>query len=89
MSRYLFITCIAAFLIAACSGNPPLRPTNINVPEGFQIEVAVQDLATPTMARFDDQGRMLIAESEYGGEGEPDVTRIVFQDNSINGEMEK
>ncbi|MGH8913198.1 MAG: PQQ-dependent sugar dehydrogenase, partial [Acidimicrobiia bacterium] len=33
-------------------------------------------LDAPTKATFDDQGRMLIAESAYGGGGEPKVTRI-------------
>jgi glucose/arabinose dehydrogenase len=46
------------------------------VPDGFRVEVAAEGLAAPTMVAFDDQGRMLIAESAYGGGGEPKVTRI-------------
>jgi glucose/arabinose dehydrogenase len=76
MSRFLRLTFILFFLITACSGVRPLRPTDINVPDGYKIEVAVKDLAAPTMIAFDDQGRMLIAESAYGGGGEPKVTRI-------------
>lgn len=38
--------------------------------------MAVDGLDAPTMSTFDDQGRMLIAESAYGGGGEPKVTRI-------------
>lgn len=40
------------------------------------VTVAVDGLAAPTMATFDDQGRMLIAESGYGGGGEPKVIRV-------------
>jgi glucose/arabinose dehydrogenase len=53
-----------------------IRPADIAVPENFAIEVAAQGLAAPTMVTFDEQGRMLIAESAYGGGGEPKVTRI-------------
>ena len=76
MSRWFCITLFLALLLSACSGTRPLRPTDIDVPQGFQVEVAVEDLAAPTMVAFDDQGRMLIAESAYGGGGEPKVTRI-------------
>src|SRR5687767_9884508 len=62
--------------LTACSGSRPLRPADIDVPDGFRVEVAVEGLAAPTMVAFDDQGRMLIAESAYGGGGEPKVTRM-------------
>jgi hypothetical protein len=69
MSRWFFIALLLVLLLSACSGTRPLRPTDINVPEGFSVEVAVDDLAAPTMIAFDDQGRMLIAESAYDGNG--------------------
>lgn len=46
------------------------------MPDGFTIEAAVEGLDAPTMATFDEQGRMIIAESGYGGGGEAKVTRI-------------
>ena len=63
-------------LLGACGGERPLRAADIAVPEGFTIDVAVEGLDAPTMTAFDDQGRMLIAESAYGDGGEPKVTRV-------------
>ena len=60
----------------SCSGVRPLRPTEINRPECFSVEVAVEDLAAPRMIAFQEQDRMLIAESAYGSGGEPRVIRI-------------
>lgn len=54
----------------------PLRPNDIAAPDGFAVEVAVDGLDAPTMSTFDEEGRMLIAESGYGGAGEAKVTRI-------------
>jgi glucose/arabinose dehydrogenase len=54
----------------------PLRPSDIQVADGFQIEAAVTGLAAPDMVAFDEQGRMLIAETGYGGSGDPQVSRI-------------
>jgi glucose/arabinose dehydrogenase len=62
--------------LGACSIDRPLRTADIAVPEGFTIDVAVEGLDAPTMTAFDDEGRMLIAESAYGEGGEPKVTRI-------------
>jgi glucose/arabinose dehydrogenase len=76
MIRFLRLMSVIFLFLTACSGSRPLRPNDISVPEGFSVEVAVEDLAAPTMVAFDDQGRMLIAESAYGGGGEPKVTRI-------------
>ena len=75
MFRWLSLAVFLGLILSSCSGTRPLRPTDINVPEGFQVEVAVEDLAAPTMIAFDDQGRMLIAESGYGGGGEPKIIR--------------
>jgi hypothetical protein len=50
-------------------------PADIKVPDGYKIEAVVTELAAPTMVAFDDQGRMLIAESGYGDTGAK-VTRI-------------
>jgi glucose/arabinose dehydrogenase len=76
MSRFISVISVFVLFLAGCSGARPLRPTDINAPENFLVEVAVEDLAAPTMIAFDDQGRMLVAESAYGGGGEPKVTRI-------------
>jgi glucose/arabinose dehydrogenase len=81
MSRFISVISTFVLFLTACSGARALRPTDIKVPEGFQVEVAVEDLAAPTMIAFDDQGRMLVAESAYGDGGEPKVTRI-----EVNGE---
>lgn len=53
-----------------------MRPADISVPKGFKVEAAVRGLAAPTMVTFDDQGRMLVAESGYHGGGTARVTRI-------------
>lgn len=52
-----------------------LVANDIKIPGGYKIEVAITDLAAPTMVAFDDQGRMLIAESGYDNGGAK-VTRI-------------
>jgi|GEM_PF-237531 len=54
----------------------PIQPGDINTPDGFSIELAVDKLAAPSMMTFDDQGRMLIAETGYDGGGEPKITRV-------------
>jgi glucose/arabinose dehydrogenase len=46
------------------------------VPDGYRIEAVVKGLDAPTMVAFDDQGRMLVAESGYLGGGESRVTRV-------------
>jgi glucose/arabinose dehydrogenase len=53
-----------------------LQPDDISIPNDYKIEVAVDGLSAPTMVVFDDQGRMLIAESGFDGGGSPKVTRI-------------
>jgi glucose/arabinose dehydrogenase len=81
MTYYVRVLLMFVLFLTACSGARPLRPADIKVPEGFQVEVAVEGLAAPTMIAFDDQGRMLVAESAYGGGGEPKITRV-----ELNGE---
>ena len=85
-ARWLVATTVLWLTIIALpvSAQRSLRPGDITVPEGFSIEVAVSGLAAPTMVAFDDQGRILIAESGYcpdpercpDGPGAPKVTRI-------------
>jgi hypothetical protein len=53
-----------------------VRSDDMSIADGFRIEVAVSGLAAPTMVAFDDQGRMLIAESGYGGTGDARVSRV-------------
>jgi glucose/arabinose dehydrogenase len=74
--RFLRLMFGMVLFLTACSGSRPLRPADIDVLDGFRVEVAVEGLAAPTMVAFDNEGRMLIAESAYGGGGEPKVTRI-------------
>src|SRR4051812_40883784 len=42
-----------------------IRPGDLAAPAGFKVEAAVTGLAAPTMVSFDEQGRMVIAESGY------------------------
>jgi glucose/arabinose dehydrogenase len=63
-------------VLGACAEARPIRPADIEVEKGFKVEEAVKDLAAPTMVAFDDQGRMLIAESGYHGGGDARITRI-------------
>ena len=63
-------------VLGACAEVRPVRPADIEVEKGFKVEAAVKDLAAPTMVAFDDQGRMLIAESGYHGGGDSRITRI-------------
>jgi glucose/arabinose dehydrogenase len=78
-------TMMAALAAAPAEAQRTIRPEDVSVPEGFTIEAAVTGLAAPTMVAFDQDGRMLIAESGYcadpqqcpeGSGGEPKVTRI-------------
>ena len=54
MFRWLCLAVLLGLTLSSCSGTRPLRPTDINAPEGFSVEVAVEDLAAPTMIAFDD-----------------------------------
>ncbi len=63
-------------LLSGCAEARPIRPADVDVPEGFKIEAVARNLAAPTMVAFDDQGRMLVAESGYRGGGNARVTRI-------------
>jgi glucose/arabinose dehydrogenase len=72
----LGLVVVALIVLSACGFDRPLRANDVAAPDGFVVEVAVDRLAAPTMAAFDDEGRMLIAESGYGGGGVPGITRI-------------
>jgi glucose/arabinose dehydrogenase len=72
----LFAALLVLFSLPAVVDARPLRPSDIQIADGFQIEAAVTGLAAPDMVAFDAQGRMLIAETGYGGSGDPQVTRI-------------
>ena len=76
MRRSIFVGVLLVFFLSSCALGRPIRPDDIFVPDGYTIDVAIDGLAAPTMVAFDDQGRMLIAESAYGEGGEPKVTRI-------------
>lgn len=67
---------VATVLLVGCAEARPIRPADIQVPSGFRIEAVARDLAAPTMVAFDDQGRMLVAESGYRGGGNSKVSRI-------------
>ena len=90
MKRFVFtfaaaIVCLLGSGHGASAGGRSLQPGDITVPDGYKVEVAVTDLAAPTMVAFDEAGRMLIAESGFcadplqcpeGSGGEAKVTRI-------------
>ncbi|HVL05136.1 MAG TPA: PQQ-dependent sugar dehydrogenase [Acidimicrobiales bacterium] len=75
-SRLAGAAVLMVVLLVACAEARPIRTADIDVPKGFKIEAVVKDLAAPTMVAFDDQGRMLIAESGYRGGGDARVSRI-------------
>ena len=72
----LILALLLVLLPAASVSARPIHPDDISLPDGYRIELAVDNLAAPSMVAFDDQGRMLIAETGYGGSGEPKVTRV-------------
>ena len=74
--RYMVVALLLVLLPAVSVAARPIHPDDISLPDGYKIELAADNLAAPSMAGFDDQGRMLIAETGYGGAGEPKVTRI-------------
>jgi glucose/arabinose dehydrogenase len=67
---------LAVLLLVGCAEARPIRPADIDVPSGFKIEAVARDLAAPTMVAFDDEGRMLVAESGYRGGGQAKISRI-------------
>jgi glucose/arabinose dehydrogenase len=67
---------LLGLLIPASVVARDIRPSDVVAPAGFTIDAAVTGLAAPTMVAFDDQGRMLVAESGYDDGGTPKVTRI-------------
>lgn len=73
---WFFLILLSLWLLSACALDRPLRVNDIEVPDGFAVEVAVDGLAAPTMVAFDGEGRMLVAESGYGGAGAAKITRI-------------
>ena len=73
---FLLLAVLVTLVCAAPAGARPLRPGDISVPDGFEIEAAVEGLDAPTMVAFDDRGRMLVAESGYLGGGDSRVTRV-------------
>ncbi|HVE46243.1 MAG TPA: hypothetical protein VNA57_05810 [Acidimicrobiales bacterium] len=76
MRRYLAVSAVLVLTLSACSSARPTRAVDIDVPDGFRIDAVVKDLAAPTMVAFDDQGRMLVAESGYHGGGTARVSRV-------------
>ncbi|MDQ4132576.1 MAG: PQQ-dependent sugar dehydrogenase [Actinomycetota bacterium] len=71
-----FIAALVLLVASAPAWARPIRPGDISMPDGFNIEMVVDGLDAPTMAAFDDQNRMLIAESGYLGGGDSRVTRV-------------
>jgi glucose/arabinose dehydrogenase len=75
LGSYLLTSfCMLSILITPVFARQ-LRTEDIAIPNGYKIEIAVAGLSSPTMVTFDDTGRMLIAESGYGG-GQPQISRI-------------
>lgn len=75
ISKLVLTAVSVVLLLPALVQARQLTPADIKVLDGYSIEAAVTDLAAPTMVAFDDQGRMLIAESGYD-DGGAKVTRI-------------
>ncbi|HEX6595821.1 MAG TPA: hypothetical protein VF045_02730 [Acidimicrobiales bacterium] len=73
---FLWLAALAPVMLVGCAEARPVRPADIEVPDGFRIEAVARDLAAPTMVTFDDRGRMLIAESGYRGGGNSRVSRV-------------
>src|SRR5215217_5096220 len=65
--KRLVLALLLLLLPASSASARPIHPGDISLPDGYNIELAVDNLAAPTMVAFDDQGRMLIAESGYDG----------------------
>lgn len=76
VGRRLGLLMVVPVALGGCLGDRPARSGDLALPDGFVADVFVEGLAAPTMVAFDDQGRMLVAESGYGGGGNPKVTRI-------------
>jgi glucose/arabinose dehydrogenase len=80
LRRWVGITSLGLLLAAAAAPalvvGRAVRGSDISLPASYQVEAIATDLAAPTMVAFDDQRRMLIAESGYDGSGPARVTRI-------------
>ncbi len=74
--RALALAAVVVVLSASGAEARVTRPADISVPDGYRIEAVVTGLDAPTMVAFDDQARMLVAESGYLGGGESRVTRV-------------
>lgn len=72
----LAVLCATAVAAPMSTAAREIRAVDMTVNGNFAIEAAVTGLDAPTMVAFDDQGRMLVAESGYGGSGTPKVSRI-------------
>jgi len=53
-----------------------IRPDDISIAGDFSVSAAVTGLAAPTMVAFDDERRMLIAESGYDSAGAARLSRV-------------
>lgn len=67
---------VLGLALGGCVDGRPIRTSDIDVPDGFRIDAVAEHLAAPTMVAFDDNDRMLIAESGYRGGGGAKVSRI-------------
>ncbi len=72
----LVVPAFLALALPAAVVARDLRPSDIGLQPGYQVDVAVTGLAAPTMVAFDEAGRMLIAESGYDDAGAPKVSRV-------------
>ena len=67
---------LVVLLAAHAAAARTIRADDLTVIGDFAAEAVVTGLDAPTMVAFDDQSRMLIAESGYGGSGAPKVSRL-------------
>ena len=75
-ARVGLVLAVAAVTLVGCVDGRAIRTSDIQVPDGFVIDAVAEGLAAPTMVTFDNQDRMLIAESGYRGGGGARVSRV-------------
>lgn len=71
-----FVATLLAAPTALTQAPRLIVPGDIAVPDGFEVSVMMDGLDAPTSITFDDQGRLIVSESGYGGAGGPKVTRL-------------
>jgi glucose/arabinose dehydrogenase len=75
-SKFFYSVCLFFLVVIPFTSKAQyFQSGDLSIPQGFRAELVAQDLAAPTMVTFDNQDRVIIAESGKGG-GEPKVIRV-------------